>query len=165
MRFRPRFTLRTLLLIVAAAAVLCWAYWVGWPRWQVYRLESALRQLKAGVTANEVMQLRTGGRKTTFIYDKTQTGMVGLTDFVLPNWICCVYYRFPNKGSGPMASWRSASIKVLRLPRVPSDYLQSVSDRESSYVTGFMAYLAGYRTIPYNYELIHSDPVEPVGAN
>jgi len=49
-----RFSLRTLLILVTLCAVACWAYWIGWPWWQIQREQArfvaSVKNLKAGVT-------------------------------------------------------------------------------------------------------------------
>lgn len=41
--WRPRFSLRSLLLLVTISGIGCWAYSVGWPAYCKYRIETILR--------------------------------------------------------------------------------------------------------------------------
>src|SRR5436190_7097742 len=60
-RRRFRFGLRTLLVVVALAAVGSWGYWVAWPWWQGHReqmeFESALAKFHAGTNRAEFARL------------------------------------------------------------------------------------------------------------
>jgi uncharacterized membrane protein YjgN (DUF898 family) len=67
MTFRPRFSLRTLLIVVTLAAIASWAYWIGWPWWKIQRehwqiqREQALfiesiKDLKAGMSTLEALK-------------------------------------------------------------------------------------------------------------
>ena len=57
-RRRFRFGLRTLLAVVTLAAVGSWAYWIGWPSWQMYqeqcRFEEAVKHLHIGNTTADI---------------------------------------------------------------------------------------------------------------
>jgi hypothetical protein len=163
---RLRFRLRSLLLIVVLFAMACWAYWIGWPWWQEYRLVSALKQLKAGVTVDEVKQLWNGGSRSIAMSDSTHKGMVCITVFALHNERYCIYYTFPKIENGVIRKSQSGGVNVFRLPKVPSEYrTQHLAaggmDRETSYVYEFLAFISGQPTaygFPYQYELIHADP-------
>jgi hypothetical protein len=56
----PPFSLRSLLLLVFLLAVLCCAYWVGWPWWvgskDQQQFIASVKQVKAGQTLGELEQ-------------------------------------------------------------------------------------------------------------
>src|SRR5262245_55972963 len=58
---RIRFSLRTLLLVVTAAAMLFGLYWIAWPRYQAYRersqFEAVAKTFKAGISPEEAYAL------------------------------------------------------------------------------------------------------------
>ena len=153
---RLRFNLRSLLILVALSAFACWAYWIGWPWWEQVRFESALRQLKAGATAYDVMQLRKNS-SSDFTGDAFGNS-IGMTTFVVPDGIYCAYFLYPHQ-SGGMLQRPSTSVSVFRLPRVPPGYGYG-PDRENKYIRDFLSVISNHSVNDplLKYELIHADP-------
>jgi hypothetical protein len=159
---RFRFSLRTLLVFVALCTVASWAYWIGWPWWQMYRFESALRHLRAGASTYDVMQLGRPSRGTQ--YQGGYNGNAyGMTTFVVPSGLYCVYFTYVNPNGG-MLQRPCNTVSVYHLPPVPADYqpngVNDKQDRVDEFASEFMNFISN-RTppkFPYKYELIHIDP-------
>ena len=126
-RRRLRFSLRTLLVLVAACAVGTWFYLTGWPWlvscWEQYRLERAVRQLKVGTTTyDEWMLLPEGPRRGTEYTANSDRILTGTTRYFLKNAVYFVHLRYPQGFQGGMMQCRSTSVEVFRLPPVPLGY-------------------------------------------
>jgi hypothetical protein len=174
-RRRFRFGLRTLLIVVTLAAVGSWAYWIGWPWWQIYhervQFEAAARQLKAGIsTGAAIASLPT--HKPLTMYAETQGHAVALTDYTFRESIYCIYYAFrPGPQSGAMQKWACDSLEVFRLPRMPNNFQLNSKNRslwqfgnsplnEEQYCAAFLTFISGDRkeNPGFQYELIYADP-------
>jgi hypothetical protein len=160
-----RFRLRSLLLIVGLFALVCWAYWIGWPWWQEYKLVSALKQLKAGVRGDEIMQLVTSPPFAQFRLGQLAGKPSGVIMFTVRRGFYFVLLTYPDRNCLPQAPCET--VNVYHLPPVPSEY--QISDGNSyrslaeDYVHTFtltLAYQATAPKFPYPYELIHADPLE-----
>jgi hypothetical protein len=128
-----RFSLRTLIFIVTAGAVLSWAYFLGWPWFSAYyeqvRFERAASQLKAGDSTFSVMGAFTAAgllapkkmAPTSYTSTESHT-LFGLSQFVLKNAVYFVYLEYPKDYSGGLLSAPSVRVEVFRLPPVPPGY-------------------------------------------
>jgi len=126
MKFRPRFSLRTLLLVITAAAVLCWGYWVAWPSWLVYReqcqFEATFKQLHVGCTTEDMLALplsevRAGVRAMEYF------GRDRAWRWFMRRWPNAVYVGV-FLGESSMMSQRVPfkSVALYRLSPVPKGY-------------------------------------------
>ena len=127
-RLSYRFSLRTLMILVTVAALGSWVYLEGWPRlvifWQERQFESGARQLKVGSVPLTGMQLVPGKNPVSTTYTSSGEGrLIGLTKYVWPNAVYCIYYVFPNGYSGGMMQAPCESVEVFRLPPVPLGYM------------------------------------------
>src|SRR5262245_16903316 len=182
MKFRPRFSLRTLLLVVTAAAVFCWAYWIGWPWWLVYReqcaFEATVKQLHIGSTTNDMLALplsdaraRAGVIERSFIYPAC--------GWFVRGWPNAVYVGVVLIDESPIehVRVRFKSVALYRLSPIPKDYQPfSASIRNASraeyfanpkaekaryiYAQDFLDFIIGdpKHNPGFKYELIYSDP-------
>lgn len=184
---RFRFSLRTLLIVVTLSAVSFWAYWFGWPRWQMYReqvrFEESVRQLKVGMTDEEASRLIRWPKKvttSTIASDKKGRPII-MAKYDWPNVIYCVYYVCPGDG-GPHRV-PCTSVEVFRLPPVPRGYeprtkagrwyvthtmrpLKPAEIPTAAYFSDFLEVISGDRKDNHGieYELIYADPVKGLEA-
>jgi hypothetical protein len=183
-RLGYRFSLRTLMILVTVAAIGTWGYLEGWPRlvvyWQERQFESGARQLKVGSVPLTGMQLVPGKNPhgTTYSSSARAGRLVGVTSYVWPNAVYCIYYVFPNGYSGGMMQAPCESVEVFRLPPVPQGYMGRTDagrEREhqedgkpggdaaqiEAYLTDFLTVISGDRQDKHRmqYELIHADPL------
>src|SRR5262249_52776819 len=127
-RRRLRFSLRTLLLLVAACAVATWFHLTGWPWlvacWQQVRFERAIRQLKVGATTyfERTSLPQAGHVTTTYTADDFGTP-TGTTRYSLTNAVYFVHLRYPRDYQGGMFQCASTNVEVFRLPPVPPSYV------------------------------------------
>jgi hypothetical protein len=187
---RFRFGLRTLLAIVAVAAIASWACWVGRPLWLAHReqtgFEMIVKQLKAGIVTNKAVSMLGQGmasfgwdRGFAFIDDERHSGLM---EFSWPNTTYAIYFEYRDKWDISTLSenpW--ANLEVFRLPNRPIDYtphtasgrkvianlpLNSPERPEWAYRQDLLEFLSGDRknNPGFEYELIYSDPpVKPEG--
>ncbi len=177
-----RFSLRTLLVLVSLSALGTWMYLEGWPRlvvaWQEKQFESGARQLKVGSVPLTGMQLVPGKNPINTTYTSNSSGqLIGMTKYVWPNAVYCIYYTFPRGYSGAMMQAGCESVAVYRLPPIPVGYVsQSEAGRVDShqadgkpggaavqrdaYFRDILDVLSGNisETPALNFELIHADP-------
>jgi hypothetical protein len=183
-----RYSLRSLIIVVTAGAVLSWAYFFGWPWFWAYyeqvRFERAASQLKAGDSTFSVMGAFTAAgllapkkmAPTSYTSTESQT-LFGLSQFVLTNAVYFVYLGYPKDYSGGLLSAPSVRVEVFRLPQVPRDYKaqRKVVDKgygnrteppkpgeapEKTYADDFEDFIKSDRR-DFNglhFELLHSDP-------
>src|SRR5690349_14291309 len=76
MKFRrPKFSLRTLLLLITVGTIVCWGYFIGLPKWKLHleqqRFIDAIQQLKTGMT---ISQLAPQARKAVVKFPTITTG-------------------------------------------------------------------------------------------
>jgi len=181
-RRRLRFSLRTLLLLVAACAVGTWIYLTGWPwlaaYWQQVRFERAVRQLKVGATTYFVLtnlpKAENGWTDYTANSDRLLTGT---TRYGLVNAVYFVHLTYPQNHQGGMLECPCTSVEVFRLPPVPPGYTAKrkmygdpLRDHTSppkpdqpadkAYADDFLQFVAGDRKDDWGLkpELIYSDP-------
>lgn len=183
-----RFSLRTLIIVVTAGAVLSWAYFFGLPWLSAYyeqlRFEQATSHLKAGDSTFSVMGafsaagLLAPKKMAPTSYTSTESHtLFGLSQFVLKNAVYFVYLEYPKDYSGGLLSAPSVCVEVFRLPPVPAGYqaqrkLVNNGDGnrteppklgeapEKAYGDDFEDFLKSDRH-DFNglkFELIHSDP-------
>jgi hypothetical protein len=180
-RRRIAFSLRTLMIIVTLGAIGSWIYWTGLPRWKIYReqvsVETGARQLKAGSTALEGMQLLGGKRLAPTNFTSTWplgNQWYGRTDYVWRNAIYCILYTYPERNHNE--SLREAPCTSVALYRVAPpkdldvDWQPNIWEQEtwalnhpqlSNYLRNFawLALTKGHPSIPpVEFELLYSDP-------
>jgi hypothetical protein len=105
-----------------------WGYWYLWPAWKDYRerfaFESALRQLRAGVSSDELTNLMFQYRKT--ITTRRSFNTAGDQGELVPVYFrscwCCVYLTFPPQPGTPADRMASREVRVYRLKLPPHDY-------------------------------------------
>jgi hypothetical protein len=177
----PRFSLRTLLVVVTLAAVASWGYWVGWPWWSAYReqsrFETAAKQLKVGISSAAATKLlpQSLGESTTYTSDN-EGNLVGLGRYIYNSAVYCIYFQYPKGYSGRSSECPSVSFKVFRLPPIRQDHNKTEQSSSGSpngttrsnfgdfpgmdYTREFLEFLKGdSKTNPgFQYELIYSDP-------
>jgi hypothetical protein len=154
-----QFRLRTLLAMIAVVAIICWGYWIGWPWWEQHRFESALCNLKAGVTQWQVAQIRNEGKTFFLSNDHFNTT---ITTIPRPNGLYCVYPIFNGDWKGAIINRPCAKVKVFRLTHLPP-FNSAVGNREADLVSDFLQFLSDPKSdnpFPYKYELIYTDPPE-----
>jgi len=184
MKFRPRFSLRTLLLAVAAAAVLCWACWVAWPSWLVYReqcqFEAMFKQLHVGNTTSDMLKLpledaRARARAMELFAGYPTCG------YCVRGWTNAVYVGV-FLGESPMMreSVPFKSVALYRLSPIPKDYQplspitrrawpritakdlanRSAEEERETYAEDFLVFILydPKHNPGFKYELIYSDP-------
>jgi hypothetical protein len=122
-RRRLRFSLRTLLLLVAACAVATWVYVIGWPWLEQVRFERAVRQLKVGCTAYDACSVLppTRGVTTTFSAN-ARDQLAGLSRYPLSKNVYFIHYEYREDYAGSLMKCPSLSVAVFRLPHAPAGY-------------------------------------------
>ena len=148
-------------MVVTLAAVASWGYWVGWPWWQNYceqrSIECAAKQLKHGMTADDISQALTEPghwtSRTNIVCDGPDCR--GETHFDTGNAVYFTYFELQGEGDSD-AKTPCKSIHVFRFRRAPAD-TDNVCDAHAS---DFFDFISGDRkTNPgFQYELIYSDP-------
>ena|SRR5436190_11162182 len=183
-RRRFRFGLRTLLAVVALAAVASWGYWVGWPMWLDHReriaMEKEIRQFQPGMQFDQFHRLVSNNRYLRLIrttgFSNDGNGCQ-IVDFDIGRAIYIAYVEVQFiKAKGPSETCRRLEFYRLALP--PIDYQthtehgRAVEASETTLTTGpiersrmlymadFREFLAGDRKNKpgFQYELIYSDP-------
>jgi hypothetical protein len=171
-----RFSLRTLLLLVALAAVGSWAYWIGWPMWMAYReqyqFEAAVLQLKINDGyPDDVHRLpRMVNDAGHFTDDSKFHYKVG--KYVRSNFSYCLVFTF-RKPAEPSGQFECVKVSAYRLKHAPLDYRPyrdrdlsiynnptSAWIREIEYLNDFEDFILGNPEDGrhFHYELIYSDP-------
>jgi hypothetical protein len=178
MKFRPQFSLLTLLIFVAAVAVLSWVY-CGWPKWRAYweeaRFEFAVKQLKVGiipaVAGNRLSIEGVPAMQTT--YNQHPSARLGdpafyhvLKQYSVQNVVYLVYFRCPMGQSAFGDSSPCSSIEVFRFPRTPIDgqLLSKIASPSENPVEAYwikaMGFVVGDRknNPGFDCQLIYADP-------
>ena len=157
MKFRPRFRLRTLLLAVAAVAVLCWGYWIGWPSWLVYReqcqFEATFKQLHVGSTTDDMLALQLPDVRGMNWYPLTYQPAWGwfvrgwpnavyvavcrIRDPIHPGWLAGLF----GESSMDLTRVPFKSVALYRLSPISKDY-QPFSARVRHAFPGWAEHLA-----------------------
>jgi hypothetical protein len=159
-RRRFRFGLRTLLAVVTVAAVASWGYLVGWPLWRIYceqmSIERAAKQLKHGMTSDEISQALTEpghwASRTNVVSDGPDCR--GEIHFDTGNAVYFVYFELQGEGDSDTKT-PCKSIQVFRFRRVLAD-TDTVCEAHAS---DFFEFMSSGKTKPgFQYELIYSDP-------
>jgi hypothetical protein len=183
-----RFSLRSLIIVVTAGAVLSWVYFFGWPWFAAYYeqllFERAAKQLKAGDSTFSVMGAFTAAgllapkKMASTSYSSTESRtLFGLSQFVLKNAVYYVYTEYPKDYWGSLLSAPSVRVEVFRLPPMPRDYKaqrkvvdKGYGDRteppkpgespEKTYADDFEDFIKSDRRDRngLRFEVIHSDP-------
>jgi len=168
-----QFRLRTLFVLVAVGALLCWGYWIGWPWFVSYReqlmwMDSAV-QVRAGMTFREAVE-KSGEAKTGHYSDSRFNYGLPYRQANFLDWpgveYCICYTR--DLTWGPDLPLERIEIFRLSLPvawyahfhkksRGPEDSVRyaPAADHEA-----FADFVFGDRKNDpgFKYELIYSDP-------
>ena len=152
MKFRPRFSLRTLLIVVALAAVTSWAYWIGWPWWQLQRerwqiqgeqemFEACIKDLKAGLPWSKQGGIAWNRVTTHFMSSDPQDNTLLIDRSKWPNAIYCICYTVPYGKDPNVSNIPCASVRVFRIPPAPPDYKAKTykGDNPSEFLSSFHA--------------------------
>jgi hypothetical protein len=178
---RLRFSLRTLLALVALAAIGSWSYWVARPWWLDYReriaMEKSIKQFRPGMPLIEFHRLVSNGYLRLVRVTGFSDGLNGhqVFDFDIGRaiYIACIEVQPDPKGSSEICR----RLEFYRLPFPPNDYrartkhgaaveasevTPSTSATERSrmlYMADFREFIAGDRANNpgFKYQLIYSD--------
>ncbi len=95
----PRFSLRTLFVLIALGTFAAWAFWIGWPRWQLHReqmrFEEAAKEIRPGVSIRERPPLPWGHVIQTFDDPDDQGNVIVLERYDWPNVTYFICYTLP----------------------------------------------------------------------
>lgn len=183
-----RFRLRSLLVCLSAAAVVSWAYWDGWQRWQ-WRAEqqdflAQARALKHGGLMSESWRPNLQRYGPPYVSTDKGYGPKGghFRRYLACRWpraLFVVFWRYTDS--------RCSSVEVFRLSTAPTDYAaQTEHSRlgvairaeqiarpsvgreyrgaddaaQLAYKLDFIEMLSGDRrdAMGFEYELVYSDP-------
>jgi len=184
-----RFSLRTLLIVVALAAAASWAYWIGWPSWLVYReqcqFEATFKQLHVGSTTDDMLALRLSrAREVANVLPFTYPDC----DWFVRGWPNAVYVAvFLGESSIKRGRVPSKSVALYRLSPIPKDYQPLSASIRNAWPGWTAEYLAKLKAEQvrsiyaqdflyfiiedpkhnpgFKYELIYSDPPAKPGAS
>src|SRR5436190_15761270 len=148
-RHRFRFGLRTLLVVVALAAVASWGYWVGWPWWQSHSKESRftalVHNIKPGMTLHDLasslehfaviqdLPLFT----SQAIFDVNPLRATVLRAILFKNHIYCVQALIDGeKDSGKFDDDQLTSIELFDLSLPPPNFTGTKSIRPPRFERG-----------------------------
>jgi hypothetical protein len=133
---RPRFRLKTLLVVLAVAAISCAVIWQFWPQWRAYqarmRFERAAAQFRPGMSVSDIWVIAGPADGTSFSRD-AKGRIVALSPYLLEGGWYCVYMELDSEAGvtiGPKMP--STSVKTYRLAVPPKVYLpqtQAAKDR------------------------------------
>ena len=130
-RSRFRFGLRTLLVVVALAAVASWAYWIGWPWLTLYReqrrFERTVSQLKAGSNMDDAFRLL---KWQWFRIEygssdaNSDNNIIKVLRYELPKSDYYIRFVLPVKAmkNGSITYCPCSNVEVFRAPHVPAEY-------------------------------------------
>jgi hypothetical protein len=124
---RPRFRLKTLLVVLAVAAISCAGIWQFWPQWRAHRarvrFESGAARFRAGMTVTDITAIVGPGDWTSYSSD-AQGRMVALSPYFLEGAWYCVYVQLDSKSRERIGSHiPSLSVTTYRLAVPPKDYM------------------------------------------
>jgi hypothetical protein len=154
-----RFSLRTLLIVVAAAAMASWGYWVGWPWWSLHReqmfFETEVQKLKVGkAQLYQVLPDEQNARRT---YSRLREYNASMDTYLWPNaaYYIIQHYDYEGTDGWDAVASKIDRIEVFRLPASPRTDLHDQSHEE------FFRMICSDRknTKGFQYELIYSDPL------
>src|SRR5215831_2879245 len=124
-----RFRLRSLLLIVGLFALACWAYWIGWPWWQLHLeqadFEASIRQIKAGSSQEAARKLVRSKTAVKIIVEPGENAAGELVSYEVYCWknaYYCICYVPGTVVSQDAYSVPCRRIEVYRLSPPPPDY-------------------------------------------
>jgi hypothetical protein len=171
MRFRPRFSLRTLLIVVTLSAVACWGYWIGWPWWQYgydqQRFVESVKLIKAGISTKAASQMvHAGSHCSVQGYGDRRFDHAAARGYlyIWPNAIYCVHYvaRWTGVGVGRRYDeWGPiVSVEVFKLHAMPPSYQSHNGSGQLAYADDFARSLLddAKNTPGFDYELVYTDP-------
>jgi hypothetical protein len=187
-RFKPRFSLAALMIVVTATSVLLW----GIPEWRKYarrrEFERAASQLVVGPDVSLFEALPThahNGKMTSTVYSDAEGNPVTLVPFFYDRYWYCLYFtvEYPKakvpsgrRGGRRVPSQNWSEVRVYRLAPVPTDYSaqsdggrsrwESSSadgqppDAQQQYLWDFYQVITGRESsnLGIRFELIHADP-------
>ncbi|WP_152100980.1 hypothetical protein [Lacipirellula parvula] len=178
--WRIRFSLKSLLVVFTAVAVLAWFYWTGRFLWQEAKLEHSVKQLKCGQTFEDAITVCGQNHVALLSAARGPQGeLYGWIRFQWPNATYLLVAGLNPSADGTLDSCEITSIRLYRLPPAPHDYMpqtdrgrrQAAFDlsrngkskdevRKYAYWTDFLAVLVGESpdTLGFQDELIYSDP-------
>jgi hypothetical protein len=170
-RPRFRFSLKLLFLVFTAVAAMCWALWIGWPRWQIYRekvtFEESIKRIRRGDLIHDMWGLlgqhERGIRGTAA---DAQGRPVGWIQYDWPNAVYFLYCPLQLRAGGNPDYDLTERVEVFRLAPAPRGYephtargQNALPDRNFAYTRDFLEFIAGDRqqNPGFEYELIHAD--------
>jgi hypothetical protein len=168
---RFQFSLRILFLVIAASAVSCWSYSIGWPRWQAYRdqarFEASIKHIQRGDLIYEIWGLlNRPERGIRGVASNAQGNPVGWIQYEWPNAVYFVYCPLQTRAGGNPEYDLTVSVEVFRLPPVPRGYVphtvrgrNALPDPTFAYTRDFLEFIGSDRqhNPGFDYELIHAD--------
>jgi hypothetical protein len=180
-RRRFRFGLRTLLVVVTLSAVGSWAYWIGWPWWQIrreqLRPEGFVRRIHVGMSYDDIFKppgLPSGTNGSSFTLHGRRQFIVWL-QYSWPNSMYVFCVRFPIKGPG-LDLGPCDGVELFALAPPPpnyhirsengGEYIEPLGEEsarflfDNPYIYDFLDFVLGddKNNPGFEYELIYSDP-------
>lgn len=124
---RPRFRLKTLLVLLGVAAILCAGIWQFWPQWRAHRARvrfaRAAAEFRAGMSVTDITAVVGPGDWTSYSSD-AQGRIVALSPYFLEGAWYCVYLRLDSMSRERTGSRiPSTSVTTYRLAVPPKGYL------------------------------------------
>jgi hypothetical protein len=152
---------------------MCWANWIGWPRWQLYRdqvqFEQSLKRIRRGDLIYEMWGLLAQPeRGIRGIASDVQGNPVGWIQYDWPNAVYFIYCPLARRAGGHPDYDLSLSVEVFRLPPVPRGYAphtargrNALPDLTFAYTRDFLEFIGSNRNRNpgFEYQLIHADPM------
>jgi hypothetical protein len=134
---RPRFSIRTLLLLLAVVAILCATIWQFWPWFREYqarmRFESVARQFHPGMSVDDINNLAKSATGGAFTSD-AKGGTVGAVYYFFDGAWYFVYLELDTTtGIRTSSEQPCTSVRTFRLAVPPIDY-QAQTQTAKDYV-------------------------------